>query len=153
MPCHTYHYACIDLTRTSLSTQVMYQLLHKATSTGQTSGSLSLVGQIAKIPEYLEAQRSAESFGTPRRKRTADVDDSTEPSKKAKKKVKAAAAATTPPKSKGAAEKKGGRYPDKAGSPGPNSLARMAGGNPAGEPCKDLAQGSCPYKTCSFSHK
>ena len=134
-------------------TEVMYQLLHKATSTGQTSASLSLVGQIAKMPEYLEAQRSALEIGTPRRKRGQDEAEKTTPVKKKKKKA-AANSPASPVKKKVAvpSDKAGGRYPDTAGAKGPNSLARKVGGNPAGAPCKDLEGGSCPYATCSFSH-
>jgi hypothetical protein len=133
----------------SLSTQVMYQLLHKATSTGQMSGSLSSIGQIAKMPEYLEAQRSALELGSPRgRKRERGGDDeAATPVKKKKKKVKAPAPAV-----KKASETRS-RYEDVAGALGPNSLPRMKGGNPAGEACKDHASGHCKFKTCPYSHK
>jgi hypothetical protein len=131
-------------------TEVMYQLLHKATSTGQISGSLSMTGQIAKMPEYLEAQRCAADAGAAKRgsrKRGGEAPSTPVKTKKAK------AAAGTPPGKKATSEKKGGRFPDTEGADGPNSLPRMKGGNPAGSPCKDLAEGKCPFKTCSFSHK
>jgi hypothetical protein len=133
-------------------TEVMYQMLHKATSTGQLSGSLSMVGQIAKMPEYLESQRCAAEAGTPRRKRGSDD----EPAQKTtpKKKAKKAKAAAAPTKKKPSPEKTGGRFPDTAGAMGPNKLARKVGGNPAGAACKDLEEkGTCPFETCSFSHK
>ena len=115
-------------------TEVMYQLLHKATSTGQISGALSMVGQIAKMPEYLEAQRSAADAGAAKRGR--DRKRSSEPPATPVKKKKKVAAPATPPSKK---DKKGGRFPDTEGAEGPNSLPRMKGGNPAGSPCKDLA--------------
>jgi hypothetical protein len=130
-------------------TEVMYQLLHKATSTGQISGALSMVGQIAKMPEYLEAQRSAADAGAAKRGR--DRKRSSEPPATPGKNRKKVAAPATPPSKK---DKKGGRFPDTEGAEGPNSLPRMKGGHPAGSPCKDLADdGKCPFKTCSFSHK
>eukprot|EP00966_Prymnesium_polylepis_P146932 3393440-Prymnesium_polylepis.1 len=44
------------------------------------------------------------------------------------------------------------KWPDVAGALGPNKLERKVGGNPAGEPCSRFAQGSCPFKTCSYKH-
>ena len=35
---------------------------------------------------------------------------------------------------------------------GPNGLARLKGGNPAGELCRNFAKGRCPRDKCSFSH-
>ena len=126
-------------------TEVMYQLLHKATSTGQMSGSLSSVAQIAKMPEYLEAQRSAAPAGQHRKRgRGQEEPEVTTPDKKKKKK-----AAATPP----AKREKGSRYEDVAGAMGPNKLPRKKGGNPDGERCKDFEGGTCSFKTCSYSHK
>ena len=39
-------------------------------------------------------------------------------------------------------------------SHGPNGLERMAGGNPAGEPCPSIARfGKCNKRACSYSHQ
>ena len=78
----------------------------------------------------------------------------TKAEKKARKAAADKAAAAAKQKEAGSPAGYKGKFPDTEGALGPNGLARMAGGNPAGGPCTRFAKdGKCSFKFCSYSHE
>ena len=150
--------------------EVMCKSLYKATSRGNVSISLAAQQQVCKIPEYVMA-------ATATRRSSSGGGAAATPSGGGKAKVDAPKAAAKSPGKRPAGGAGGGsgggassgssgggsaggakaakvnKWPDVAGEKGPNGLARIVGGNPAGEPCSCHSKpGGCPFTTCSYCH-
>ena len=149
--------------------EVMCKSLHKATSRGNVSISLAAQQQVCKIPEYVmaaTARRSSSGGGGTAKSSgggKAKVDAPKPAAKSPGKRPAGGAGGGSGGGSSGGSSGGGSaggakaakvtKWADVAGEKGPNGLARMVGGNPAGEPCSRHAKpGGCPFTTCSFSH-
>lgn len=135
---------------------VMLESLHKATHVGGESASLAAMRQISKVPEYHASAMLARGGGqaagpssNPRSPKPAKGPKASGAASPSKGKRPAGAASPAATAAKAA---KAPKYPDDDGAIGPNGLARMAGGNPAGEKCSRFAKGACTFKFCSYSH-
>ena len=145
----------MDEATTKAVTALMHVSMHKSTTRSGESVSLAAARQMSKVAEYVAAQSAKggdEEGRAGKRKKgekggaTADGNRKGDALATPVKKRKGAQAET--PRTQPGVKK----YPDEVGAIGPNGLARMKGGNPAGGPCRDLAKGKCAYATCSFSH-
>ena len=141
---------------------VVNETLHKATSLSRISISLGCVQQVCKVPEYY-----ASVAGMRNRTPASGGGGGSQAAKPKSPKKRSSGGgnggASSGPSSSGGggssntpgSPPKGARtekWPDVAGALGPNKLERKVGGNPAGEPCSRFANGSCPFKTCSYKH-
>ena len=111
---------------------------------------------MSKVAEYVAAQsaKGGDEEGRSGKRKRSDKGGATADGKRkgdalsTPEKKRKGAQADTPRTLPGGSKK----YPDEVGAKGPNGLERMKGGNPAGDPCRDLAKGKCAYASCSFSH-
>ena len=146
----------MDEATTKAVTTLMHVSMHKSTTRSGESVSLAAARQMSKVAEYVAAQsaKGGDEEGRSAKRRKSDKGGATADGKRKgdalstpEKKRKGAQADT--PRTLQSGSKK---YPDEVGAKGPNGLERMKGGNPAGDPCRDLAKGKCAYASCSFSH-
>jgi len=146
----------MDEATTKAVTTLMHVSMHKSTTRSGESVSLAAARQMSKVAEYVAAQsaKGGDEEGRSGKRKKSDKGGATADGKRKgdalstpEKKRKGAQADT--PRTLQSGSKK---YPDEVGAKGPNGLERMKGGNPAGDPCRDLAKGKCAYATCSFSH-
>jgi hypothetical protein len=134
--------------------EAMYLSLYKASSEGGMTGSLTLRDQVTQVSNHASmfallrtAELTVSGSGKSKKRGRGGGDGASGPEKK-KSRGNAQAGGqrgrqTTPAR---------GRFADEDGALGPNGLARMRGGNPAGAACSRHANGRCAFQFCSFSH-
>ena len=133
-------------------TGLLHETMHRVTFDGRQSASTGFLQLNAKLPEMLMTQKALYPAAA-----TAAGPSRAAAERRAKAPAPRTSGDSKPANASNKKKKKEqgkARFADAEGEKGPNGLSRKVGGNDAGAKCAHVAKGeTCPYKTCSYSHK